>query len=159
MPGVDIKKDDMVKVLQGKDRGKEGRVVRVLPSEGRVMVDGVALAKKHMRASGKRSTSGQQLQQGGIIDAETFIDISNVQVVCKCLRQAHPRRPPDRGRREGPVLPPMRGGALRTMADYTPRMKERFREELIPQLKEELGLDERHAGAPVREGRHQHGRG
>ena len=65
MPGVDIKKDDMVKVLQGKDRGKEGRVVRVLPSEGRVMVDGVALAKKHMRSSGKRSTSGQQLQQGG----------------------------------------------------------------------------------------------
>ena len=83
MPGVDIKKDDMVKVLQGKDRGKEGRVVRVLPREGRVMVDGVALAKKHMRSTGKRSTSGQQLQQGGIIDAEMFIDISNVQVVCK----------------------------------------------------------------------------
>ncbi|MEP6972958.1 MAG: 50S ribosomal protein L24 [Actinomycetota bacterium] len=83
MPGVDIKKDDMVKVLQGKDRGKEGRVVRVLPREGRVMVDGVALAKKHMRSTGKRSTSGQQLQQGGIIDAEMFIDISNVQLVCK----------------------------------------------------------------------------
>ncbi len=83
MPGVDIKKDDMVKVLQGKDRGKEGRVVRVLPREGRVMVDGVALAKKHQRSSGKRSTSGQQLQQGGIIDAEMFIDISNVQIVCK----------------------------------------------------------------------------
>jgi large subunit ribosomal protein L24 len=87
MPGVDIKKDDMVKVLQGKDRGKEGRVVRVLPREGRVMVDGVALAKKHMRSTGKRSTSGQQLQQGGIIDAEMFIDISNVQIVCKsCSR-------------------------------------------------------------------------
>ena len=83
MPGVDIKKDDMVKVLQGKDRGKEGRVVRVLPSEGRVMVDGVALAKKHMRSSGKRSTSGQQLQQGGIIDTELFIDLSNVMLVCK----------------------------------------------------------------------------
>ena len=83
MPGVDIKKDDMVKVLQGKDRGKEGRVVRVLPREGRVMVDGVALAKKHMRSSGKRSTSGQQLQQGGIIDAEMFIDISNVAIVCR----------------------------------------------------------------------------
>jgi large subunit ribosomal protein L24 len=82
MPGVDIKKDDMVKVLQGKDRGKEGRVVRVLPREGRVMVDGVALAKKHMRSTGKRSTSGQQLQQGGIIDAEMYVDISNVQVVC-----------------------------------------------------------------------------
>ena len=83
MPGVDIKRDDMVKVLQGKDRGKEGRVVRVLPREGRVMVDGVALAKKHQRSAGKRSTGGQQLQQGGIIDAEMFIDISNVQVVCK----------------------------------------------------------------------------
>ncbi len=83
MPGVDIKKDDLVKVLQGKDRGKEGRVVRVLPREGRVMVDGVALAKKHQRSAGKRSTGGQQLQQGGIIDAEMFIDISNVQVVCK----------------------------------------------------------------------------
>jgi large subunit ribosomal protein L24 len=88
MPGVDIKKDDMVKVLQGKDRGKEGRVVRVLPREGRVMVDGVALAKKHMRSSGKRSTSGQQLQQGGIIDAEMFIDISNVQVVCTACGKA-----------------------------------------------------------------------
>jgi large subunit ribosomal protein L24 len=83
MPGVDIKKDDMVRVITGKDRGKEGRVVRVLPDRGRVMVDGVALAKKHMRASGKRSTGGQQLQQGGIIDAEMFVDISNVQIVCK----------------------------------------------------------------------------
>ena len=88
MPGVDIKKDDMVKVLQGKDRGKEGRVIRVLPREGRVMVDGVALAKKHMRASGKRSTGGQQLQQGGIIDAEMFVDISNVQVVCTSCGKA-----------------------------------------------------------------------
>ena len=78
----------MVKVLQGKDRGKQGRVVRVLPSEGRVMVDGVALAKKHLRSSGKRSTGGQQLQQGGIIDAEMFIDISNVQIVCKSCGKA-----------------------------------------------------------------------
>jgi large subunit ribosomal protein L24 len=88
MPGVDIKKDDMVKVMSGKDRGKEGRVVRVLPREGRVMVDGVALAKKHQRAGGKRSSSGQQLQQpGGIIDVEMFVDISNVQILCKSCGQ------------------------------------------------------------------------
>ena len=87
MPGVNIKKDDTVKVLQGKDRGKEGRVVRVDPSGGRVMVDGVAMAKKHSRASGKRSTSGQQLQQGGIIDVEMYIDISNVALVCKSCGQ------------------------------------------------------------------------
>jgi large subunit ribosomal protein L24 len=88
MPGVDIKKDDTVKVLQGKDRGKEGRVVRVDPSRRRVMVDGVAMAKKHSRSSGKRSTSGQQLQQGGIIDIEMYIDISNVAIVCKSCGRA-----------------------------------------------------------------------
>ena len=83
MATVDIKKDDLVRVIAGKDKGKEGRVVRVLPGEGRVMVDGVALAKKHSRSTGKRSRRGsQQLQQGGIIDIETFVDISNVQIVC-----------------------------------------------------------------------------
>jgi large subunit ribosomal protein L24 len=82
MPGVDIKRDDTVRVLSGKDRGKEGRVVRVLPREGRVMVEGVAMAKKHQRTQGRRTSGGTQLQQGGIIDIETFVDISNVQVVC-----------------------------------------------------------------------------
>ena len=82
MPGVDIKKDDTVRVIAGKDRGREGRVVRVLPREGRVMVDGVALAKKHARATGRASGSSQALQQGGIIDVETYVDISNVQIVC-----------------------------------------------------------------------------
>jgi large subunit ribosomal protein L24 len=82
MPGVDIKKDDNVRVISGKDRGKEGRVVRVMPLEGRVMVDGVALAKKHSRTGAQRTRTGQQLQQGGIIDVEMSVDISNVQLVC-----------------------------------------------------------------------------
>jgi len=81
--GLDIKKDDTVRVIAGKDRGKEGRVVRVMPERRRVMVDGVALAKKHQRTAGRRTSAGTQLQQGGIIDVETFIDVSNVQVVCK----------------------------------------------------------------------------
>ena len=88
MPGANIKKDDTVRVIAGKDRGKEGRVVRVLPGEGRVMVDGVAFAKKHTRTAGRRTSAGTQLQQGGIIDVEMFIDISNVQVVCKSCNQA-----------------------------------------------------------------------
>jgi large subunit ribosomal protein L24 len=83
MPGVDIKKDDTVRVMNGKSRGHTGRVIRVLPREGRVMVEGAGMAKKHQRTSGKRSASGSQLQQGGIIDTETFIDISNVQPVCR----------------------------------------------------------------------------
>ena len=80
---MQIRKDDNVRVMTGKDRGKEGRVVRVQPRRGRVMVDGVALAKKHQRTGNKRSSSGQQLQQGGIIDVEMFVDVSNVQIVCK----------------------------------------------------------------------------
>ncbi len=80
MPGVDIRRDDEIRVMTGKDRGRSGRVVRVLPREGRVMVEGVARAKKHSRPS-------KQRQQGGIIDIEQFIDISNVQLVCKSCGQ------------------------------------------------------------------------
>ena len=87
MSGVDIRRDDMVRVIAGKDRGREGRVVRVLPGEGRVMVDGVAMAKKHQRTGSKRTRTGQQLNQGGIIDVEMFVDISNVQPVCKSCGQ------------------------------------------------------------------------
>ena len=88
MPGVDIRKDDTVKVMTGKSRGHTGRVIRVLPREGRIMVEGAAMAKKHQRTQGKRSTSGSQLQQGGIIDTEQPIDISNVQIVCRSCGKA-----------------------------------------------------------------------
>ncbi|MGH2652986.1 MAG: 50S ribosomal protein L24 [Actinomycetota bacterium] len=80
MPGVDIRRDDEVRVMHGKDRGKSGRVVRVMPREGRIMVEGVARAKKHSRPSKRR-------QQGGIIDIELPIDISNVMLVCKSCGQ------------------------------------------------------------------------
>ena len=81
MPTGGVKKGDLVRVMAGKDRGKEGRVLRVLPRDGRIMVDGVALAKKHTRAGG-RGRGGQTLQQGGIVDAEMMINTSNVQLVC-----------------------------------------------------------------------------
>ena len=55
------------------------------------MVEGVAMAKKHQRTQGRRTSGGTQLQQGGIIDIETFIDISNVQVVCSRVRQGDAR--------------------------------------------------------------------
>jgi large subunit ribosomal protein L24 len=78
--GVKIRRDDEVEVIHGKDRGQRGRVVRVLPRQGRVMVEGVARAKKHSRPS-------KQRQQGGIIDVEQFVDISNVAVVCRSCGQ------------------------------------------------------------------------
>ena len=88
MPATDIRKNDEVQVIAGKDRGRRGRVVNVVPSRNRVMVEGVARAKKHTRTTGKRSKSGSALQQGGIIDTELFIDLSNVQLVCRACGKA-----------------------------------------------------------------------
>ena len=84
MPGVDIKKDDNVQVMSGKDRGKRGRVVHVLPARGPRDGRGRRRGRRSTRAPrASAPASGQQLQQGGIIDTELFIDISNVQLVCK----------------------------------------------------------------------------
>jgi large subunit ribosomal protein L24 len=82
MASVDIRKNDEVEVVSGKDRGKRGRVVNVLPRHGRIMVEGVARAKRHLPVRPvKGSTRGTT--QGGIIQKELFIDISNVMLVCK----------------------------------------------------------------------------
>ena len=70
-----IKKGDRVVVLQGKDRGKEGVVMRSLPSKGKVIVEGVNIAKKHQKPT--RAT-----MQGGIIDKDMPLDVSNVALVC-----------------------------------------------------------------------------
>jgi large subunit ribosomal protein L24 len=81
-----VKKNDRVKVLNGKDRGKRGRVLFVDTKEGRIIVEGLNLVKKTQRPS-------QQNQKGGIIDVEAPIDISNVMVVCpKCDRPSRIRK-------------------------------------------------------------------
>lgn len=70
-----IKKNDRVKVIQGKDRGKVGKVLRVDPKNSRVFVEGVNVIKKHTRQK-------SQSQPGGIISKEGAIHLSNVQVIC-----------------------------------------------------------------------------
>ena len=75
MAGMRIRKGDRVRVLQGKDRGKEGNVTRVLPREDKVIIDGVNVAKKHQKPT--RST-----MQGGIIDKDMPLPASNVAVLC-----------------------------------------------------------------------------
>ena len=76
MPGADIKKNDNVMVISGKDRGKSGRVVNVRPKDGKVMVEGIARAKRHTKPTARN-------RKGGIILQEEFIDLSNVQLVCR----------------------------------------------------------------------------
>src|SRR5215470_17781624 len=75
MSGMKLKKGDRVIVLSGKDVGKEGEITRVLPERNRVIVDGINVAKRHQRAT--RAT-----MQGGIIDKDMPIPVSNVAIVC-----------------------------------------------------------------------------
>ena len=69
-----IKKGDRVVVLSGKDRGKEGVVMRALPAAGKVVVEGVNTARKHQRPT-------RVTQSGGIIDKDMPIDVSNVAII------------------------------------------------------------------------------
>lgn len=71
-----IRKDDTVEVIAGKDKGKRGTVVRVITKKDAVIVSGVNIVKKAMK---KRS----QQDQGGIVEIEAPLNISNVGIVCK----------------------------------------------------------------------------
>jgi large subunit ribosomal protein L24 len=73
---VDIKKNDQVKVITGRDKGKQGRVLRVFPGEGKVLVEHVMMVKKNVRPNPQRNI------KGGIAEQESPIAISNVMVVC-----------------------------------------------------------------------------
>ena len=74
-----IRKNDIVKVMSGshKDKGKVGRVLRVDSTSGRAVVEGVHLVKRHTRAN------QQAGQQGGIVEKEASVHISNLMVVCE----------------------------------------------------------------------------
>ena len=74
MPKMKIKKGDKVEVLTGKDKGKRGEVLRVYPEKNKVVVEGVAIAKRHVKPNAAN-------QQGGIVEAEAAIDASNVALI------------------------------------------------------------------------------
>ena len=73
---VDIRRNDTVKVITGRDKGKEGRVLRVFPNDAKVLVEHVMMVKKHVRPNPQRNI------KGGIAEQESRIAISNVQLVC-----------------------------------------------------------------------------
>jgi large subunit ribosomal protein L24 len=75
-----IRRDDNVKVISGKDRGKTGRVLRVDPVRQRVVVEGVNVQKRHTRPQTVRDTQRSQ-EIGGIIETEGPVHISNVQLL------------------------------------------------------------------------------
>ncbi|MGD0081632.1 MAG: 50S ribosomal protein L24 [Acidimicrobiales bacterium] len=70
-----IRKGDRVQVLQGKDRGRSGEVMRAIPSENKVIVEGVNIHKRHQRP--RRGT-----MQGGIIDKDMPMHVASVAIIC-----------------------------------------------------------------------------
>lgn len=75
-----IKKGDTVVVLLGKDRGKSGKVIKAFPSQDRVVVEGLNLVKKHVRAR-------QSGQKGQRVTAPASLHVSNVQLVCPACKR------------------------------------------------------------------------
>ena len=70
-----IRKNDQVVIIAGRDKGKRGRVLEVVPANGKIKVEGVGVIKRHQRAN------PQSNRGGGIIEKEAFINISNVQMI------------------------------------------------------------------------------
>lgn len=79
-----VRKDDRVRVIAGKDRGKEGRVVRVFPGRERVLIEGVNYVTKHEPLQQSRRGA----QEGGIIETEAPVHLSNVMPICPSCDEA-----------------------------------------------------------------------
>lgn len=77
---IKIKKGDQVKILLGKDRGKEGKVAFILGKESKVFIEGANLYKRHVRKM--PASRGEQGIEGGIIDLPKPVDVSNVGLIC-----------------------------------------------------------------------------
>lgn len=75
MAKLHVKKDDMVKIIAGKEKGKTGKVLRVFPAKGRVVVENLNIIKRHTRPT-------QIKPDGGIIEKEAALSIANVMLIC-----------------------------------------------------------------------------
>lgn len=78
---MNVKKGDLVKIIAGKDKGKEGKILRSIPETQRVVVEGANMMKKAMRPT-------QQNPQGGISTMEAPLHVSNVMLICPACKAA-----------------------------------------------------------------------
>jgi large subunit ribosomal protein L24 len=85
-----IRKGDVVHILSGKDRGKEGRVLEARPKDGKVVVENLNIIKRHTKPRPLRDANrmgGQQMLPGGVIDLPAPIPVSNVMLVCPVCKR------------------------------------------------------------------------
>jgi large subunit ribosomal protein L24 len=73
---INVRRNDRVMVIAGKDKGKSGRVIEVHARKHEVLVEGVNVVKRHMKANSRRGV------QGGILDRESPVDVSNIMLIC-----------------------------------------------------------------------------
>lgn len=76
-----IKKDDTVVVKVGRDRGKQGKVLRVFPDKQRAVVENINFVKRHTRPNPQKNI------KGGVVEREAWVHISNLQVICRECNQ------------------------------------------------------------------------
>ena len=85
-----VRKGDLVQILAGKDRGKQGRVLEARPKERRVIVENLNVVKRHTRPKPVRDTSrvgGAQIIPGGVIEKSAPVPVANVMVVCPTCKR------------------------------------------------------------------------
>jgi large subunit ribosomal protein L24 len=85
MPTMKVKKGDLVQMLAGKDRGKQGRVIDARPRDRQVIVENLNVSKRHTKPRPIRDSSrmgGTQMTPGGIIERPTAVPVGNVMLVC-----------------------------------------------------------------------------
>jgi large subunit ribosomal protein L24 len=81
-----IRKNDQVEILSGKDRGKRGRVLRVMPARSRAIVERINMLKRHTRPNPQRNI------KGGVVEREGSLHVSNLMIVCpECSKPARVR--------------------------------------------------------------------
>src|SRR6266481_9643342 len=86
-----IRQGDVVHVIRGKDRGKDGRFIESIPKDGRVIVENINMVKRHQRPRPIQNSSrmgGPQIIPGGIIEKPAPLQVSNVMVVCPTCKKA-----------------------------------------------------------------------
>jgi large subunit ribosomal protein L24 len=81
-PRLKIRRGDLVEVLTGKDIGRRGKVLEVIPSERRLIVEKINMVKRHTKPRPVKGSRGAQMTPGGVIEKEAAIRVDNVALVC-----------------------------------------------------------------------------
>jgi large subunit ribosomal protein L24 len=83
-----IRRGDLVEVLTGKDVGRRGKVLEVIPTEGRLIVEKINIVKRHTKPRPVKGSRGAQMTPGGVIEMEAAMRVDNVALVCPRCNEA-----------------------------------------------------------------------